>query len=105
MLNKKIKTCLSLILMIGLFTINSLPAQAGLFGGGGRIKIPSASQVASELESRYHVNLGNIQEQGENFNVMENKKQGPEVQVFFSPSDPQEGEKLTAQALPMFFGN
>ncbi|MBP7822643.1 MAG: hypothetical protein KA034_02425, partial [Candidatus Moranbacteria bacterium] len=42
------------------------------------IKIPSPSQVAAELENRYHINLGSAQNQSELFNVANQKKTVPE---------------------------
>ena len=92
---------------VELFLVSVLPASAGLFGGGGGggIKMPSISQSASELEQRYHINTGAIQEQGETMNVVNAKKMAPEVSIFFSPSDPKPGEKLTARAFPVYFTN
>lgn len=69
------------------------------------IKIPSPSQVAAELENRYHINLGSAQNQSELFNVANQKKTVPEVSLFFSPSDPKSGQKITANAFPSFFSN
>lgn len=74
-----------------------------LFGGGP--KIPSPSQVAKEMEQRYHINQQSVQNLGETFNVADNKKTTPEVSIFFSPSDPREGQKITAKAFPMYFAN
>jgi len=71
----------------------------------GKVKIPSPSQVAAELESRYHLNTGAIQSVGESFNVSDSKKTVPEVSLFFSPTDPREGEKITARAFPIYFSN
>lgn len=65
----------------------------------------SVSCVASELEKRYHLNLGSIQNQGESFNVSDQKKITPEVSLFFTPSDPKEGEKISAKAFPIYFSN
>lgn len=79
-------------------------AQAGLFGGGG-ISIPSPSAIAGELENRYHINVGSVQDQGEALNVGSQKKSVPEVSLSFSPSDPKIGEKITANALPSFFAS
>ncbi len=79
-----------------------VPALA-LFGG--KPKIPSATQVAKELEQRYHVNQGSVQEISEAFNVSGNKKTPPEVNIFFSPTDPKEGEKIIARAFPILFSN
>lgn len=69
------------------------------------IKIPSPSQVAAELENRYHINLGSVQNQSELFNVANQKKTVPEASLFFSPSDPKSGQKITASAMPSFFSN
>ncbi|MCX6765410.1 MAG: hypothetical protein NT136_00325 [Candidatus Moranbacteria bacterium] len=67
------------------------------------LSIPSPSSVAAELERRYHLNLESIQNQGENFNVSDQKKNVPEVMLFFNPADPRPGEKITAEALPQYF--
>lgn len=72
---------------------------------GGKPKIPSATQVAREMEQRYHINQGSVQNISENFNVSENKKTPPEVSLFFSPTDPKEGEKVIARAFPILFSN
>ena len=77
-----------------------LPAQA-LFG----VSIPSASKVATDLEKRYHLDLESVQDQGELFNVAPNKQPAPEVSLFFSPTDPRVGEKITAKAFPVYFSN
>lgn len=68
-------------------------------------RFPSASQMAAELEQRYHINTGAIQNAGENFNVSDGKKTVPEVSLFFSPSDPKEGQKITAKSFPIYFSN
>lgn len=72
---------------------------------GGKPKIPSATQVAREMEQRYHINQSAVQEVGEAFNVSGNKKTPPEVSIFFSPTDPKEGEKIIARAFPILFSN
>lgn len=82
----------------------ALPVQLlALFGGGP--KIPSANQVAKDLEQRYHIDTQSIQNFGESFNVSNNKKMTPEVSLFFSPTDPREGHKITAKAFPIYFSN
>ncbi len=96
---KKISSVfLSLMLLLG----NALPASAGLFSGP---KIPSPSSVFSDMEKRYHLDSESIQEQSENFNVSSNKVLAPEVKLFFSPSDPKAGEKISAKAFPIYFSN
>ncbi len=74
-----------------------------IFGGGP--KIPSPSKVAKELEQRYHINTESVQNFGEGFNVADSKKTTPELSIFFSPTDPKEGQKITAKAFPIYFSN
>jgi len=91
---KKI-SLIGLILMNVL--VNAYPAAAA--------KIPSASQVAAEMENRYHMNLQSIQNMGENFNVSDMKKMFPQVNLFFSPSNPKPGERISVMAKPIYFQN
>ncbi len=100
---KKQKILLALFLVMQLFVTSAIPAQAGLFGGGP--SIPSASSVMSDIEKRFHLDTGALQNQGENFNVTNNKRLTPEVSLFFNPSDPKPGAKITAKAFPMYFSN
>lgn len=79
-----------------------LPLQAGLFSAP-KVPMPNASDMASDVEKRYHINTESVQEQGETMNVVDQKKTTPQVSLFFSPSDPKEGEKLNAQAFPIYF--
>lgn len=65
----------------------------------------SVSCVARELENRYHLNRESIQNQGEFFNVSDQKKITPEVSLFFTPSDPKDGEKISAKAFPIYFSS
>lgn len=82
-----------------------------LFGGADvalaqfGIDIPSPGSVMEDIEDRYHISREAIQDFGEGFNVSNNKGISPEVSIFFSPSDPREGEKITAKGFPMFFSN
>lgn len=69
------------------------------------MKSPTAPTIASQMESRYNLNLGSIQNMAQEFNVSSSKKTAPEVSLFFSPSDPKVGAKLTARAFPMYFSN
>ncbi len=86
---------------VQIFLSSALPANA-LFS---KPKVPSPSQQAAEIERRYHVDTGSVQEQGESLNVADSKKVAPEVSLFFSPSDPKEGEKITARSFPTYFSN
>jgi hypothetical protein len=92
---KTSKIILITFFALELFVFNIFPVLA----------FPSASSIAAELERRYHLNLQSIQNQGEFFNVADQKKIAPEVSLFFSPSDPKEGEKITAKAFPVYFSN
>lgn len=103
-MSKKIRhSLLTSLIFLQLFALNISPAYA-LFGGGGP-SIPTPSEVASELENRYHLNLGSIQSFGEGFNVSEQKVSAPEVTISFVPADPRPGYEITAQAYPLFFSN
>jgi hypothetical protein len=94
--NRK-KVFLILIAAIEIILINAWPAYA--------ISIPSPTDVMRDIEERYHLNRESIQEQGETFNVGEQKALAPQVMLYFTPTDPKPGEKLTADALPIYFGN
>ena len=100
---KKQKLLLALFLVMQLFVTSAIPAQAGLFGGGP--SIPSASGVMSDIQKRFHLDTGALQNQGENLNVANNKRLTPEVSLFFNPSDPKSGAKITAKAFPLYFSN
>ncbi|MCW1888484.1 MAG: hypothetical protein KIH67_002925 [Candidatus Moranbacteria bacterium] len=98
--SRKQRVLAGLLLFGQLFFVGTLPAQA-LFG----VSIPSPSKVATDLEKRYHLDLENVQDQGELFNVGQNKQPVPEVTLSFSPTDPRPGEKITARAFPVYFSN
>lgn len=100
----KQKTIFALLAVFGSFAANVAPVSAGLFGSSGA-SVPSASDMATDLEGRYHLDLGAIRSQGESFNVADSKKSTPEVSLFFSPSDPKPGERLSAKAFPVYFSN
>lgn len=68
-------------------------------------RIPSASSIAAQLERRYHVSLSSMQDAGENFNVSADKNIAPQVMINFEPTEPKEGQKITAHAIPMYFSN
>jgi hypothetical protein len=101
MQHKKWFRVLSILVGVQVFFSSALPAEA-LFS---KPKVPSPSQQAAEIERRYHVDAGSVQDQGESLNVADSKKVAPEVSLFFSPSDPKEGEKITARSFPTYFSN
>lgn len=90
---------LSAFLVFQGFFLSAQPAQALGFS------IPSPSSIASQLEQRYNVDLQSIQEQGQQFNVADNKKTAPQTSIVFTPTDPRPGEKLTARAFPLYFSD
>ena len=97
MRNKIRKIFLFLTVFSQIFALNVSSALA--------ISIPSASSVASQLEKRYHMNLGSIQNQSEYFNTADSKKMAPQVTLSFSPTAPELGEKITAAAAPIYFSS
>ncbi len=99
---RKFTRILSSVLAVQLVFLNIAPASAGLFSGP---KLPSTSSMFSDMEDRYHLDSESIQTQAESFNVGDNKKLVPEVSLFFSPSDPRPGEKISAKAFPAYFSN
>lgn len=101
--SRTIKSFFTLLLVAQLISTSVLPVSAALFGGG--IKIPSASDWASQIEKRYNLDPEALRNFGQQVNVSDNKKQGPEVSLYFTPSDPKPGEKLTAMAFPSLFSN
>ena len=95
--NQKSKIIILIIFLFsGFFTADVLSVSACW---------ASPSCVADELEKRYHLNLESIRNQGEFFNISDQKKYTPEVSLFFTPNDPKEGEKISAKAFPMYFSN
>lgn len=86
-----------IVVMLGLAP--ATPAFALL----GSVKVPSASQILSDVERRYNIDTNAVREQGQQFNVSDQKKLTPEVSLYFSPSDPKPGTEVTALALPIYF--
>ncbi|MFA6973949.1 MAG: hypothetical protein WC238_04420 [Parcubacteria group bacterium] len=98
MKQKKInKILFSFITIGGLLVLNIYPALA--------VRIPSANEMARDLEKRYHVTTDSIKNAGESFNTGANKSQAPQVSLNFDPTNPRSGEKITATAYPMYFNN
>ncbi|MFA9262208.1 MAG: hypothetical protein ACEQSB_02525 [Undibacterium sp.] len=101
--NKRWHLAARLAVSLELLIVTALPASAGFLSPPKPPNIPSPSQSAGEMEQRYHIDTGAVQDQGENMNVGGGKKVTPEVSMFFSPSDPKEGERVTARAFPTYF--
>lgn len=99
-----------LVVTLGVLMSSTTPALAFLpkppkLPKPPTLEMPNANGFASDAEQRYHINPDAIQDQGETLNVSDNKKGTPQVSLFFSPSDPQEGQKITAQAFPIYFSS
>lgn len=60
-------------------------------------------QISKEAENRYHVSLQGIQQSAESMNTSYLKRDFPQVMLTFSPSNPKDGEKVTAMASPTYF--
>ncbi len=114
------KAAIALLIVVEVVALNALPvygfslksiggAIGGIFGGvvGGAVDsmIPSADEMLSDAEDRYNLDQGALQNFGETFNVSDQKNLAPEVQIFFSPTNPEPGKRIVAQALPKFFTN
>ncbi len=101
---KKQNRVFALVLAFGFFLTSASSVSAELFPSDIPA-IPSPDDVMAAIEARYHLNKESLQNQGENMNVSSTKGYAPEVSLFFSPSDPKEGEKITAKAYPIYFSN
>ena len=75
------------------------------FSSAQAASVPSVGKVANQLEQRYNIDGDSIRDTMQSFNVNSRKKTTPEVSIFFSPSDPKSGEKITARAMPIYFSN
>lgn len=102
LLRRRLSKILSVIVVLELFVSSSLPVSAGLFS---QPKMPDTSSFFSDAEKRYNIDTETIRDQGQTLNVADNKKPVPEVNLFFTPSDPRIGEKISARAFPMYFSN
>jgi hypothetical protein len=63
------------------------------------------SGLLDQIENRYHVNKKKVAEYGDIMNASVQKGQAPEVQIFFTPTDPKPGQEVSANAFPSFFSN
>ena len=60
-------------------------------------------QALGEVLKSFGLGEEPFREAGEFMNAWPNKKQAPEVQLLFSPTSPEIGDKITATALPKYF--
>jgi len=97
-----IKIGIRIVLLIQFFAVSVLPVSAGIFPPKPPA-IPNPSQFFSDGEKRYNIDPEAVRNQGQFFNTADNKKPTPQLSMFFSPTDPKAGEKLSAKAFPMYF--
>ncbi len=100
-LRRKYTALLSIVLLTHIFLMSVLPASAGFLSPSP--PMPNPSSFFSDGEKRYHIDPQAVQDQGETFNTSANKQPTPDVSIFFNPSDPKAGEKISAKAFPMYF--
>lgn len=96
------KIFLTLVVIIALLSLNVQSASAIL---EILIAKKQMEMIMKDIEERYHLNPESMQNMGEALNVSDAKKYAPQVMLFFNPEDPKLGEKITAQALPMYFNS
>jgi len=61
------------------------------------------NDILDQVEKRYHLWKPSIQNYGETMNTSSVKEVVPQVNTFFSPSDPKDGQEEIAQASPFYF--
>ncbi|MDD5083865.1 MAG: hypothetical protein PHT88_02910 [Candidatus Moranbacteria bacterium] len=97
-----------------LFDIGSLSGSSGSFNpgsfgadafGAGTFGSGSANSIIDDIEKRYHLNPLSIQNLGEGMNISPNKEMAPQMNLFFNPTDPKNGQEITAQAFPLYFSS
>ncbi len=94
------KTILLLLIFGIVFFFNSDSSEA--------LPITSVSRgavmdVIRYTDDHFHINDDSVRDAMERMNVSNQKGSAPEVKLFFTPSDPKPGEKITATALPIYF--
>jgi len=78
----------------------------GIFGGvAGAVGGAVVDKAIGKIEKRYHIDNEAVSNIGEGLNVVANKGYAPEVDVLFSPQNPQPGQRVTARAFAKFFSN
>lgn len=65
----------------------------------------AASQAIDGMLKKFSANEDAVTETVQTMNVLKYKKQEPQMTLIFSPANPNPGEKITATATPMNFGN
>lgn len=111
MFNKKIKikVIALFVLMFQVLFLNYtfvLAYDTDMYGvEGGAVGVPEPMSVGADILNQYNISEDSLKDMAQSFNVSANKINAPEVSLSFNPSDPKEGETITANALPMYFSN
>ncbi len=72
---------------------------------GGSVCIPEPLSVVDDVLTKFNVSSDSIANSAQIFNVTDQKTTFPQVSLYFNPTDIKVGQKLTAQAFPMYFSN
>jgi hypothetical protein len=83
------------------YTSNSF----GFGDGTGGFSIPEPISVVDDVLTKFNLSTSSVAEMSQQFNVSEQKTSFPQVSIFFDPSDPKAGKKITAQASSMYFSS
>jgi hypothetical protein len=104
--SRRERRLLVIAMLIAQITAACVPIKANaidvgnVFGGG----FDTNSQgTIDKVENRYHIDKDAAAKLIENMNVGEDKKTAPELSVFFTPTDPREGQEVVAEAVPIYF--
>lgn len=105
---KKIKKIIKKSLIAGVVSLEIVflvvaPTQASIFKPKSPSLNVNANGIAKQLEERYHVDKETVQDSAETYNVGGQKIPAPEVDLFFTPTNPKFGEKVTVTAIPKYF--
>ncbi|HAT73740.1 MAG: hypothetical protein US30_C0005G0035 [Candidatus Moranbacteria bacterium GW2011_GWF2_36_839] len=102
---KKIYSLFNLIIILGLF-LSPSSAQAISVGNVSKLwGISGPGMLANEILSEYGLDASTVKSFTEVANVSQLKKTPPQVSLFFTPTNPSEGEKVTVTASPSYFMN
>ncbi len=110
MKNKKFKKNYSVLkfFLIGLLLFSQAKTtQAGtsISNVGKLWGISGPGMLANEILSEYGLDASTVKSFTEVANVAPLKKTPPQVSLFFTPTNPSEGEKITVTASPTYFMN
>ncbi|MFA6159889.1 MAG: hypothetical protein WC678_02245 [Parcubacteria group bacterium] len=106
MKNKKFKKIYSVLnfFLIG-FLLFSQAGMAQAISVGDIMGAGSPLEFTNEILEGYGIDPSTVTSFGEVANVSPLKKTPPQVSLFFTPTNPSEGEKVTVTASPSYFMN